>query len=196
MIESTIKLQDIKIYNIKFKREKPSEKKMAKRRMEYAIDKKLCILIRQSNNELVKGFTYYTLAQELNLSTVPCTYLDEKEYTLYMNSSKKITEKDRRLIFKNYKWNCYICNNKITTRKEERNYIDYGTIDHIVPKAKGGKNKLTNLACCCLLCNSLKGNATLTNKLKRHLTKQKEIAKKHHIKTLAEYQIMNQKHNL
>lgn len=34
------------------------------------------------------------------------------------------------------------------------------TIDHIVPRSRGGKNAWTNTAACCDPCNQLKGNRT------------------------------------
>jgi 5-methylcytosine-specific restriction endonuclease McrA len=34
------------------------------------------------------------------------------------------------------------------------------TIDHILPKSRGGKNVWENMVCCCLGCNRKKGNKT------------------------------------
>jgi 5-methylcytosine-specific restriction endonuclease McrA len=34
------------------------------------------------------------------------------------------------------------------------------TIDHILPKSRGGKNSWENMVCCCLSCNRKKGNKT------------------------------------
>ncbi len=34
------------------------------------------------------------------------------------------------------------------------------TIDHVVPKDRGGSSDWTNLVCCCTKCNNLKGNRT------------------------------------
>jgi len=35
------------------------------------------------------------------------------------------------------------------------------TLDHVVPKSRGGKNTLVNLVYCCRRCNTLKGNLSL-----------------------------------
>lgn len=35
------------------------------------------------------------------------------------------------------------------------------TIDHIVPRVRGGTNEWENLVCCCTHCNNLKGDRTL-----------------------------------
>jgi hypothetical protein len=34
------------------------------------------------------------------------------------------------------------------------------TIDHIIPSSRGGKDEWSNLVCCCISCNSKKGNKT------------------------------------
>lgn len=35
------------------------------------------------------------------------------------------------------------------------------TVDHIIPKTRGGKDEWTNLVCACVKCNNKKGNRTL-----------------------------------
>ena len=35
------------------------------------------------------------------------------------------------------------------------------TLDHVVPRSRGGKNTLDNLRYCCRRCNTLKGNMSL-----------------------------------
>jgi hypothetical protein len=35
------------------------------------------------------------------------------------------------------------------------------TVDHIVPRSKGGTDRLSNLALCCFVCNPIKGNRTM-----------------------------------
>ncbi len=34
------------------------------------------------------------------------------------------------------------------------------TIDHVIPKDRGGTSEWNNLVCCCTKCNNLKGNRT------------------------------------
>lgn len=34
------------------------------------------------------------------------------------------------------------------------------TVDHIIPSSRGGGNDFSNLVCCCVACNSKKGNRT------------------------------------
>jgi 5-methylcytosine-specific restriction endonuclease McrA len=35
-----------------------------------------------------------------------------------------------------------------------------GTIDHVLPRSRGGKDSWENLVACCLSCNNLKGDRT------------------------------------
>ena len=40
---------------------------------------------------------------------------------------------------------------------------DTATIDHILPKHKGGHNIRSNMACCCSNCNRAKGSSLVEN---------------------------------
>lgn len=42
--------------------------------------------------------------------------------------------------------------------KDLKNAEDYATLEHIVPKSRGGSNNMENLAAACLQCNYAKGN--------------------------------------
>lgn len=70
----------------------------------------------------------------------------------YSNSWKE------RNIMDNFKKNnpciCYICGKQITDEKEL-------TVDHIVPKSRGGKTIEGNMAICCLDCNRDKADMTI-----------------------------------
>jgi len=35
-----------------------------------------------------------------------------------------------------------------------------GTLDHVIPRSRGGLNTWQNLVCCCVKCNTKKGNRT------------------------------------
>lgn len=50
-------------------------------------------------------------------------------------------------------YTCQECG-RVCSRKQE------ATVDHIVPKSKGGTDEPSNLQCLCLPCNSRKGDKT------------------------------------
>lgn len=55
----------------------------------------------------------------------------------------------RRKIRDKTEGNCSYCNKKLTQKS--------WSIDHVIPKSKGGTRDLSNLVPCCKGCNSLKG---------------------------------------
>lgn len=58
----------------------------------------------------------------------------------------------RTNVFSRDKHTCQYCRQRF-----ERRYLN---IDHVVPRHRGGKTVWTNVVCCCLECNRLKGNRT------------------------------------
>jgi len=54
---------------------------------------------------------------------------------------------------------CLYCNSKL---------IHLLTVDHIVPRALGGSDKLNNLSFACRQCNSSKSNMLLTDFIKKY----------------------------
>lgn len=55
----------------------------------------------------------------------------------------------RERIYKRDGWKCVYCENKKNL-----------TIDHVIPKSRGGKNTWSNLVTCCNSCNARKGDKT------------------------------------
>jgi hypothetical protein len=63
------------------------------------------------------------------------------------------TNKDKRhVIFERDKWICQYCGEEVNQQN--------ATLDHFIPKSKGGDNSRDNLKTCCLLCNSIKSGKT------------------------------------
>lgn len=56
-------------------------------------------------------------------------------------------------IFIRDEFNCQYCGIKLTHKT--------ATIDHIIPKSKGGKNSWLNTVCSCISCNTVKANKNL-----------------------------------
>lgn len=61
----------------------------------------------------------------------------------------------RQTLFERDGFRCYLCNN-IFERKEL-------TVDHVVPRSKGGVTTWDNTITCCKNCNSIKGNKDLSD---------------------------------
>jgi CRISPR/Cas system Type II protein with McrA/HNH and RuvC-like nuclease domain len=107
----------------------------------------------------------------LNSDYNPINIADAKKAIklLIKRKAEFVTEKVIRLI--NY---IYLPISKIRNTKPSRKSIHLRdgnkcgycnstrnlTIDHIIPSSRGGKNEYSNLVCCCLACNTKKGNRT------------------------------------
>jgi 5-methylcytosine-specific restriction endonuclease McrA len=68
----------------------------------------------------------------------------------YVNAPYKGVNLTRQNIFKRDNFECQYCG----TKREL-------TIDHVTPRARGGKDTWTNLVTACKRCNAKKGNHTL-----------------------------------
>ena len=68
-------------------------------------------------------------------------------------SPKNARRKFRQSIFELWQWKCAYCDKELDK--------DSATIDHIVPKFKGGHNVRTNMCCCCSECNREKASTLL-----------------------------------
>lgn len=69
---------------------------------------------------------------------------------LVVLSPKVARKRFRESIFEEWNWKCAYCDRQLSDRD--------ATIDHIVPKHKGGHNTRNNLACACTKCNRDKGS--------------------------------------
>jgi 5-methylcytosine-specific restriction endonuclease McrA len=56
-------------------------------------------------------------------------------------------------IFRRFGFTCYLCDDPATT------------LDHVIPRARGGSNRDENLRPCCRRCNEAKGDLTLAEYL-------------------------------
>jgi hypothetical protein len=61
----------------------------------------------------------------------------------------------RKHIFEAWDWKCAYCERELTE--------DTATIDHVIPKHKGGHNVKNNMVCCCCKCNRSKGSQLLAD---------------------------------
>ena len=68
-------------------------------------------------------------------------------------SPQNARRKFRQSIFESWEWKCAYCGEDLD--------IDSATIDHILPKFKGGHNVKSNMLCSCSKCNRSKGSLLL-----------------------------------
>ena len=54
---------------------------------------------------------------------------------------------------------CFYCKTKLSWRNQ--NDPSRATIDHVIPKSKGGSDEESNLVICCRGCNGKKGDLTM-----------------------------------
>ena len=68
-------------------------------------------------------------------------------------SPRNARRKFRQSIFESWEWKCAYCDKDLDAKS--------ATIDHIVPKFKGGHNVKSNMICSCSKCNRSKGSVLL-----------------------------------
>jgi 5-methylcytosine-specific restriction endonuclease McrA len=71
----------------------------------------------------------------------------------YTSPLIKTVKYSRKNIYHRDKHRCQYCGNQYS--------ISQLTLDHIIPKSKGGKSSWTNIVTCCKMCNEDKGNQLL-----------------------------------
>ncbi len=76
---------------------------------------------------------------------------------------------------------CFFC--ECQCKRTIERIPEQGTIDHLIPKSRGGKSNISNLVICCFACNQEKGDTPyiqffrkkevirLNNRMKRMRTK-------------------------
>ncbi len=121
--------------------------------------KKAIILICLQKVEIVEQHDLFIRSQ---FWSVPLPSVIRLRY--YIRIPYRRVELTRRNIFKRDHNRCQYCGTTKATL----------TIDHVVPKTKGGRDTWENLVCACVKCNNKKGNRTpeqanmkLLNKLRR-----------------------------
>ena len=70
-------------------------------------------------------------------------------------SPRNARRKFRQSIFESWEWKCAYCDKELDSNS--------ATIDHIIPKYKGGHNVKSNMLCSCSSCNRSKGSTLLEN---------------------------------
>jgi CRISPR/Cas system Type II protein with McrA/HNH and RuvC-like nuclease domain len=69
---------------------------------------------------------------------------------LIVLNSSGARKRFRESIFESWNWQCAYCDEELCSNS--------ATLDHVVPKHKGGQNVRSNLVCACASCNRNKGS--------------------------------------
>lgn len=56
---------------------------------------------------------------------------------------------------------CFYCGIKVVKPRGEKPKSNWATVDHVIPRSKGGTRSDDNSVLACYRCNTLKGNKTL-----------------------------------
>lgn len=120
--------------------------------------------ILNTKNVIIDGFTIYIIFKNNNEIYVP---YETQQYRVSYGNTCGISRKDfRRILYEEKLGKCYICGRHMDLERKQGNYLKLATVDHIIPSSKGGSNEKSNCIICCGLCNQLKGDEMLTDKLK------------------------------
>ena len=77
--------------------------------------------------------------------------------TEFATVPKRRTQFSKKLVYARDKWLCQYCREKLIVGK---NRYNSATIDHVLPKSRGGKSTFINCVASCEPCNGRKANKT------------------------------------
>ena len=79
----------------------------------------------------------------------------------YVNVPHRGVSWSRLSVLKRDKWQCIYCGTAVNERKRGKTLLkSHFTLDHILPRSRGGRNTWGNTACACAPCNHRKGSRT------------------------------------
>ena len=77
----------------------------------------------------------------------------------YVNVPRRGARWSRKAVFQRDNYRCIYCGVQIGDRRGKHSITRFDfTLDHILPRSRGGRNTWGNTACACALCNQRKGS--------------------------------------
>lgn len=81
--------------------------------------------------------------------------------TRYVNVPQRGVSWSKRGVLRRDQFTCIYCGVQIGQHRYNRVYARHDfTVDHIIPRSRGGRNTWSNTACACYHCNQRKGSRT------------------------------------
>lgn len=137
---------------------KPSEKKVNKK-MQRIKDGIPVEIVLNDKLRLIDGYASYVAYKNLGYESCEVKIWDVDKHI------DNILHNNLEYVYNRDKGKCYICGRKCLPIGNGNTEDLSPTIDHVIPKSKGGTNELDNKKLCCSTCNSLKGNFTYSKEL-------------------------------
>lgn len=100
------------------------------------VDKGKAEIVKSDENPIIAGYNTYVRPLIIRLLN-------------YIKFNTRNIRVNRTRIYKRDNHECVYCGSKKQL-----------TLDHVIPKSRGGRNEWTNLVTCCFKCNLKKGNKT------------------------------------
>jgi hypothetical protein len=138
----TINISEVKIPYL-FLNSPVTRKKINKKVKRIDQGAKMSITI-DSKNMLRDGYATLLAYDALGYKSIPFIQIEDK-----LPTKQEILERDKNT--------CYICGRQLESKEL--------TIDHVIPRSKGGDSTENNVKCCCLFCNRLKGSFSYSETL-------------------------------
>jgi 5-methylcytosine-specific restriction endonuclease McrA len=121
------------------------------------------ISVRRAVNLLLTGKVEAVegVAQRLRTPNIIFEVPSVLRLTRYINVPQRGASWSKHGVLKRDQFTCIFCGVQIGEQRGGRNYnrADF-TVDHIIPRSRGGLNTWSNTACACYYCNQRKGSRT------------------------------------
>lgn len=89
-----------------------------------------------------------------------CRELDRKDRGVGLYHGW-ISQAERVMLYERDNYTCWICNKACDTTVDPRTHGDSPTLDHVIPRSKGGSHEHENLRTACRSCNSKRGDSLI-----------------------------------
>jgi hypothetical protein len=109
---------------------------------------KAMVLLLTEKAEMIKAYKRFVRSARHSFQLPQIIKL--KRYVTNFTLAAGAIAYSRHNVFKRDKFQCQYCGKKLSEKS--------ATLDHIIPKSKGGQDSWDNTVCCCMNCNSRKGN--------------------------------------